>query len=212
MIKIKVFVFNAFMENTYVLSDPSGECIIIDPGCNSDLEKKELEDYMYAESIHPVKIIVTHCHVDHVLGCNYLLNKYNIPFEGHSADSQLLSNVRTHGAIFGLQAEDQPGLSVLLDSSEEISFGESKLSILHVPGHSPGSIALYCPQQNFVIVGDVLFRGSIGRTDLPGGNYEVLMNSIFSRLMTLPADTKVYSGHGPSTTIHEEALSNPFLA
>ena len=150
--------------------------------------------------------------MDHVLGCNYLVNKYKIPFEGHSADIPLLANVRTHGAVFGLQAEDQPGLSTQLDDIQKLYFGESELQLFHVPGHSPGSIAIYCQTQNFIIVGDVLFQGSIGRTDLPGGNYETLMNSIYSKLMVLPPDTIVYSGHGPATTIHEEALSNPFLA
>lgn len=212
MIKIKIFVFNPFQENTFVLSDETGECIIVDPGCYSIEEKAILDKYIDEASLNPVKIVNTHCHVDHILGSHHLVTKYSLPFEAHAEDSKLLNDAQKHGIVFGFNVEDPPPITGYLVDNALITFGHSQLKVLHVPGHSPGSVALYCQEQNFVIVGDVLFKGSIGRTDLPGGNYDVLMKSIFSKLMNLPADTQVFPGHGPSTTIHDEALSNPFLA
>lgn len=212
MIKIKIFVFNPFQENTFVLSDETSECIIVDPGCYSLQEKNALDDYITSNTLKPVKIISTHGHVDHVLGTRHLVSKYSVPFEIHENDQQLLNDAQKLGVAFGFNVEEPPSVSSYLLENTNVEFGESKLQILHVPGHSPGSVALFCAEQKFVIVGDVLFKGSIGRTDLPGGSYDMLMKSIFSKLMTLPEDTEVFPGHGPATTIHDEALSNPFLA
>ncbi len=211
MISIKIFVFNPIQENTFVLSDETGKCIIIDAGCYTKEEKKTLELYISSNKLIPEKLVFTHCHFDHVLGSRFIYNKYKPSVEAHKLDLPILSNAYNHGLMHGMDVEDPAGIDVYLDEDKDVRFGNSVLEILHVPGHSPGSIALYCKDQNFIIVGDVLFKGSIGRTDTPSGNYDQLMNSIFTKLMVLPPATIVYPGHGPSTTIHEEALSNPFL-
>ena len=212
MINIKSFVFNAFQENTFILNDETGECIIIDAGCYSPEEKSTVDNYISSNKLNLVKIVNTHCHVDHVLGNAYLSDKYKPEIWANSGDIKLLSEAKKHGIIFGFDIEEPPVITNFLEEGKDLVFGNSTLKILLVPGHSLGSVALYSPEQNFVIVGDVLFKGSIGRTDLPGGSYDQLMNSIFTKLMKLPPDTVVYPGHGPFTTVHEEALSNPFLA
>lgn len=211
MIKIKIFVCNPLQENTFVLSDENGECIIIDAGCYSKAEKENLEHYISSNNLIPTKLIMTHCHFDHVLGNRFVYNKYKPIIEAHQADIPLLEEAQSHGLFYGLEVEEPPEVNEYLTEDKEVKFGNSMLKVFHVPGHSPGSIALYCREQDFVIVGDVLFKGSIGRTDLPSGSYDKLRQSIFTKLMTLPPNTEVFPGHGPSTTIHEEALSNPFL-
>lgn len=211
MIRIKIFVFNPFQENTFVLSDETGECVIIDPGCNNQNEKDSLREYITSNGLTCKKLINTHGHVDHVLGNAFVAEAYHPEMLIHKDDAFLLDEAPEHGRIFGFDVEMPPQPTAFAEEGQTIPFGNSELHILHVPGHSPGSIALYCKEQNFVIAGDVLFKGSIGRTDLAGGDYDQIMKSIFSKLMTLPQDTIVYPGHGPSTTIHEEALSNPFL-
>jgi glyoxylase-like metal-dependent hydrolase (beta-lactamase superfamily II) len=205
-------VFNAFQENTYLLYDQTGECILVDAGCYSPEEKTAIDNFLLSNKVRLTKLINTHCHVDHVLGMAYLAEKYKPEIWAHQDDLKLLTEARKHGIIFGFDVEQPPVATGYLEEGKDIVFGNSRLQVFHVPGHSPGSVALYSREANFVIVGDVLFKGSIGRTDLPGGNYDQLMKSIFTKLMSLPPDTVVYSGHGPSTTIHEEALSNPFLA
>jgi len=211
MIKIQPFVFNAFQVNTYVLSDETGECIIVDAACYTQKEKDSIDQYITSNHLTPVKLINTHCHVDHVLGMNHIVSKYKTTVEANEADVPLLSDAKNHGVIFGFDVEEPPVVTEYLTEGKDVTFGNSILKTFHVPGHSPGSIAFYNPAQKFVITGDVLFKGSIGRTDLPGGDYDQLMQSIYKKLMTLPPETEVFPGHGPSTTIHEEALSNPFL-
>lgn len=211
MIKIQPFVFNAFQVNTYVLSDETGECIIVDAACYTQKEKDSIDQYITSNHLRPVKLINTHCHVDHVLGMKHVVSKYKTTVEANEADVPLLSDAKNHGVIFGFDVEEPPVVTEYLTEGKDVTFGNSTLKSFHVPGHSPGSIAFYNPEQKFVITGDVLFKGSIGRTDLPGGDYDQLMQSIYKKLMTLPPETEVFPGHGPSTTIHEEALSNPFL-
>jgi glyoxylase-like metal-dependent hydrolase (beta-lactamase superfamily II) len=212
MIKIKILVFNAFQENTYLLFDETNECIIVDAGCYNDREFKTLVDFLENNSLKPIKLVNTHCHVDHVLGISKLMEKYNIPFEANKNDDNVLAAAVDHGRIFGFELEQQPPVPThYLKEGDEIKVGNSTLKVLEVPGHSQGSIALYSSEGNFVIVGDVLFRGSIGRTDLPGGDYDQLMNSIYKKLLVLDRSTVVYSGHGPSTTIGQEIMSNPFI-
>ena len=198
-------------ENTFVLSDETGACIIIDAGCYSRAEKKMLEVYISSNNLIPQKLIMTHCHFDHVLGSRFVAKLYNLSVEAHKLDIPILENAHNHGLLHGLDVEEPPDIKVYLDEDKLVRFGNSELKIFHVPGHSPGSIAFYSKEQKFVIVGDVLFNGSIGRTDLPYASYDQLQKSIFTKLMTLPPETEVYPGHGPSTTIHAEALSNPFL-
>lgn len=212
MIKIKTFVFNPFQENTYILSDDTGECIVVDPGCYEPDEKSTLSNYITENKLTCKILVNTHCHIDHILGNAYVESLYKPTVAAHTKDAFLLTEANRYGQVFGFTPDQPPVPTLLLNEGSELKFGNSSLKILHVPGHSPGSIALYSPDQNFVIVGDVLFKGSIGRTDLVKGDYDKLRESIFTKLMTLPADTMVFPGHGPKTTIHEEALSNPFLA
>lgn len=212
MIKIKTFVFNAFQENTYLLSDETGECIIIDPGCYAINEQSIMSKYIEENNLKCTLLVNTHCHIDHILGNAYVAAQYNPQIAAHSKDLFLLSEANRQAQIYGFKVEQPPTPTILLDENSIIKFGKSVLKVLHIPGHSPGSIALYSAGDNFVIVGDVLFKGSIGRTDLAEGDYDKIMESIFTKLMTLPPDTIVLPGHGPKTTIHEEALSNPFLA
>jgi hydroxyacylglutathione hydrolase len=211
MITLKPFVFNSFQENTYILHDETNQCIIIDAGCYEDFEKEALNKYIIDNNLTCVKLVNTHCHIDHVLGSRYVVTQYNPQFIIHKEDEFLLNNAQKHGVIFGFNAELPPAPTAYINDNPELTFGNSSLKILHVPGHSPGSIALYSEEGGFVITGDVLFKGSIGRTDLKKGDYDQLMNSIMTKLMTLPPDTAVFPGHGPSTTIHQEALTNPFL-
>jgi glyoxylase-like metal-dependent hydrolase (beta-lactamase superfamily II) len=211
MITIKTFVFNAFMENTFVLSDESKNCIIIDPGMNSKAEEEEISTYISTNELLPVSLINTHCHVDHVLGCNRIKELYNIPFYAHELEKVLIDEAIQFAEFFGISIEQPPQPDKTLSERDKVSFGNSEMDILHVPGHSPGSLAFYSKQNNFAITGDVLFNGSIGRTDLPGGNYNLLIDGIKSKLLSLPKETTIYPGHGPTSTIGKEYDTNPFL-
>lgn len=211
MISINKFTFNDFEVNTFVLADESKECLIIDPGCFSLEEKNELRKHIDESELKPLKIVNTHCHVDHILGNAYISETYNITVTAHKDDQHLLDEVSEYGQFFGFTVESPPTISEYVEEGGIIKLGESMLKVIHVPGHSEGSIALYCPEQKFIIAGDVLFNGSIGRTDLPGGNFETLINSIKTKMLTLPGDVTVYPGHGPSTTIKHEIDTNPFL-
>jgi hydroxyacylglutathione hydrolase len=211
MIKLEAFVFNPFQENTFLLSDESGKCIIIDPGMYDPGENRQITEFIQDRGLIPEAIVNTHCHVDHVLGCRYLKDQYDIPFCFHKDDQEMLERAPELGAIFGLEVDMLPEADRYLVAGEKFQFGNSELQLIHVPGHSKGSLALYSEPDKFVITGDALFNGSIGRTDLPGGDYNTLIESIRNRLMTLPGEVKVYPGHGPSTTIAYEHDTNPFL-
>ena len=211
MITVKTFVFNPFEENTYLLYDNTNECIVIDPGCYSDEEKEELISFIGESKLTPVKLFNTHCHVDHVIGNSYLCELYKIKTGAHKLDNPLLNGAAEHGKVLGFEIEQPPPINVFLQDNEIIKFGNSRLKVIHVPGHSPGSIVFYGEEQKFVIAGDVLFNGSIGRTDLPGGDYEILIKNITNKLLVLGDDVVVYSGHGPVTTIGNEKRTNPYL-
>ncbi|MGF1585302.1 MAG: MBL fold metallo-hydrolase [Bacteroidales bacterium] len=211
MIKVQKFIFNPFQENSFLLYDESEECILVDMGSYTVEEKKEVLYFVENNRLKPVMIVNTHCHVDHLLGNSFFRNKFKTVIAAHAADEFLIENAVEHGTMFGLEVEAPPKIDNYLREGEKIQFGYSSLEIIHVPGHSPGSIALYSKDDNFVISGDVLFSGSIGRTDLPGGNYDTLLNSITRKLLVLPPEVIVYCGHGPETTIGEESRSNPFL-
>ena len=212
MIKIQSFTFNGFQENTYVLFDESKKCIIIDPGCYEQNEKLELERFIVDNELEPVKLINTHCHIDHVLGNRFVAEKWSLDLEMHELDLPTLHSVKDYCQLYGFHNyEESPEPSTFLKEGDKIHFGNSSLDVLFTPGHAPGHIVLHSKEQHFVIGGDVLFQMSIGRTDLPGGDYDTLISSIKDKLLPLDEQTKVYCGHGPSTTIGFEKANNPFL-
>lgn len=211
MVKISFFTFNPFQENTYILSDETKECVIIDPGCYDKQEQETITKFIEDNGLKPVKLLNTHCHIDHVFGNRFIFNKYGFKPEIHEKDLIVLNSLLQVGALYNLKVEESPAPAVFLDEKDIISFGNSKLSILFTPGHSPGSICFMDKEGKSIIAGDVLFQGSIGRTDLPGGDYDTLINSIKTKLFPLADDFKVYPGHGPATTIGQEKRTNPFL-
>ena len=211
MINIKSFVFGPFQENTYLLFDETNECIIIDPGCYDGPEQLLLENFIKEKQLKPVKLINTHCHLDHVFGNGFVADTYKLKLEINKLDLPVLDAYLTSANLYGLNASPSPQPSVYIDEGDIIKFGNSMLEILFTPGHSPGSITLYNREQKIMIVGDVLFYGSIGRSDLPGGNSEILIHSIKNKLLPLGDNYTVYNGHGPSTNIGFERINNPFL-
>ena len=204
MLNIHSFSFNDFQINTFVISNEENECIIVDPGCYYDAEKVQLKDFIDNNNLIPKFIINTHCHIDHILGNSYIKSTYNIPILAHKDEELLIKTAKEHGLIFGFNIEIPPPIDQYIENNEIIKLGDNTLKCYHVPGHSPGSIAFHSENDNFILAGDVLFNGSIGRTDLPGGSYETLINSIYTKLMVLNDDLIVYPGHRPSTTITKE--------
>jgi hydroxyacylglutathione hydrolase len=211
MIQIQSFTFNPFAENTYILYDETGEAIVIDPGCYEKRERDTLDDFIAGHALKPVKIVNTHAHIDHVLGVAAVKRKYGIPFYLHKLEEPLLHAVKSYASNYGFAQFDEPEIEFTLKEGDEVSFGNSSLKIIFVPGHAPGHVAFVSEDQHFVIAGDVLFRQSIGRTDLPGGNFETLIHSIRTQLFTLPDDYAVYAGHMEPTTIGYEKKNNPFF-
>lgn len=206
------FTFNPFQENTYVVYDDSGECVIFDPGCYTEEEKQLLSGFISSNNLKPVRLINTHCHLDHVFGNKYVAEKYNLGLEIHEGELPVLEAVPQICTLYGLpQPEPSPSPTNFLKEGTSLTFGETKLDILFTPGHSPASISFFCEASNFVIAGDVLFRESIGRTDLPGGDFKTLINSIKTQFYPLGDEVRVYSGHGGETTIGYEKKNNPFL-
>lgn len=211
MIKVNTLVFNPFRENTYIASDDTGECIIIDPGCESSAEQKMFQSLVEDNGLKPVKIINTHCHIDHILGCAFVKNTYSIPLLIHRLEIPLLKNASQQRAIFGLEEGETVEPDLFIDDGSSVKFGESELVVLHIPGHSPGGISLVNNPGRIAFTGDTLFQGSIGRSDLPGGDHNLLIRGIRDKLLTLDPRTVVYPGHGPATSIGEESRNNPFL-
>ncbi len=212
MTKIKKFVFNDFQTNCYILYDSSYEAVIIDGAANSHTGLKQIDDFLNDNHLIPKYILNTHGHLDHVCGNYYLESRFRIPILSHKDDDFLIENSLQLAKQFGYAIEQPPKPDKHLKDHDIIKFGDTQLEIILVPGHTPGSIAFYNAEDNFVITGDVLFLESIGRTDLPKGNYDQLMNSILKRLFTLPEKTVVYPGHGPDTTIGDEKKYNPFFS
>lgn len=212
MIQIKSFEFNPFSENTYVLYDETSEAIVIDPGCYEPEEKSALDNFIAEKKLKVVRLINTHCHIDHVLGNDHVKSKYGVSFYLHQKEEPLLKAVKTYAANYGFFGYREASPDGYLNEGDDVTWGKSQLSVLFLPGHSPGHIALYNDEQRFVVAGDVLFQGSVGRTDLPGGDHDTLINSIQQKLFLLPDDVIVYCGHGPQTTLGEEKVSNPFCS
>lgn len=209
---IKQLIFNPFQVNTFVVWDESRECAIIDAACESDHENRILEEYIRREKLVPVRLIYTHCHADHILGNRFVQERYHLEPEVHPEGRLFWEMAREFSSVFGIKYEGTMNPERYLEEGDMVRFGTSSLRVLYTPGHADGSICLWSEDQKFVIVGDVLFYGSIGRADLPTGNMEVLLNSIRQKLFTLPDETVVYPGHGPQTTIGFEKRHNPFLA
>lgn len=211
MITIKSFTFNPFYENSYILSDETGECVIIDPGCHISEEEQELMQYISNNALKPVKLLNTHCHVDHVFGNQFVADTWKLGLEMHKKDVPILESFATVCQMYGFPGGPQPEPAHFFEDGDTIKFGNTTLHILFTPGHSPGSVCFYNKEQDFVIGGDVLFQNSIGRTDLPGGDFDALANSIRTKLYVLPDAVTVYPGHGPATTIGYEKRNNSFV-
>lgn len=212
MLQVKKFVFNPFMENTYVLFDETNSCVIIDPGCVEKDEENELVEFIQSNKLIVKQLINTHCHIDHVLGNAFVKRKFNVPLIIHPIEEAMLRAVKSYASNYGFFQYQDSTPDSFLNEGDHVVFGNQKLEVLFVPGHSPGHIAFYDPATKVLIGGDVLFENSIGRTDLPGGDYDTLINSIHQKFFTLPEDVTVYCGHGSETNIGFEKRTNPFCA
>ena len=210
--KIKTFTFNPIQENTYLVYDETNEAVVIDAGCISEIEKRALKNYIDDNELTLKRVLNTHLHFDHQFGNKFLYNTFGIKPEAGKEDEYLLENVIAQTRSFGMAVDEeaQP-LGGYITDNQEIKFGNTTFKAFHVPGHSPGSMAFYYEKEGVLFAGDVLFRASIGRTDLPKGDYATLIHSITDKLLPLPDSTVVYSGHGPATTIGFEKKNNPFL-
>lgn len=212
MLSIQKFTFNHFSENTYVVYAENGDAAIIDPGCFSREEEQELKSFIESKNLDVKRLLNTHAHIDHVFGNHFVANTWGLKLELHQLDVVTLSRMSAAADLWGIRGyKESPEAELFLEEGQKIMLGENTLDIVFVPGHAPGHVAFICHAQKFVIGGDVLFAGSIGRTDLPGGSFEVLMESIKNKMMTLDDAYVVYSGHGPETTIGQERRSNPFI-
>lgn len=212
MLQVKSFEFNPFQENTYILYDETKACIIIDPGCIDRHEEETLEKFINQQQLHVKQLINTHCHIDHVLGNYFVKRKFQVDLYMHKLEAPLLKAVKAYAPNYGFAQYQDTEAEQFIDEDSTIEFGNQSLRVLFVPGHSPGHIALYDAGSKSLIGGDVLFRNSIGRTDLPGGDTDTLINSIHTKFFTLPDDVTVYCGHGPVTKIGYEKRTNPFCA
>lgn len=210
MLKIHQFTFNEFQENTYLLSDPQGKTVVIDPGCYHRREKAILQQYIAENGLEIVLLVNTHCHIDHVLGNYFIQHTYKVPFLIPEGEKGVLASVPQYAGMYGFGGYEPAEPSGFLTEKDTLSFGTAQMEIRFVPGHSPGHLVFYSPSDGFCIGGDVLFYNSIGRTDLPGGDHERLLANIRSQLYTLPPETVIYPGHGPETTIGYEQRTNPF--
>lgn len=208
---IAIFTFNSFAENTYVLYDDTKECVIFDPGCSNEDEQNQLTDFIESNGLTPVKLVNTHCHIDHVLGNKFVSDKYGLPLISHKGEAVVLAMQPQISTMYGIAYDPSPSITEFLDDGDTLEFGNTKLKVLFTPGHSPASISFYNEEARILIGGDVLFQGSIGRTDLPGGDFDTLARSIKEKFYVLPDEVKVFSGHGESTTIGEEKRTNPFV-
>lgn len=212
MLTIKEFVFNPFQENTYVLYDETKEAVIVDPGCYEEYERRELQEFIENNKLKVTMLLNTHGHIDHVLGNTFVKDKFNVKLYIHKIEEPVMRAVRAYAGNYGFPLYQEASVDSYLEEGNTITFGNQQFTILFVPGHSPGHVAFYSEKEKVVIGGDVLFLNSIGRTDLPGGNFNTLINSIHEKLFTLPDDVVVYAGHGPETTIGYEKETNPFCA
>lgn len=212
MVEIKSFTFNPFMENTYVLYDETKEAVIIDPGCYEPEEQEMLLKFIEENDLKIKSVLNTHCHIDHVLGNAFTKSTFGVDLIIGENELETLKAVEVYAPNYGFTAYEAAQPDQLIRTGDNIEFGNTILMHLFVPGHAPGHIAFYDESESFIIGGDVLFQGSIGRTDLPGGDLNTLVDSIKTEFYKFPDDTIVYSGHGMPTTIGQEKKTNPFCA
>lgn len=213
MLHVYTFTFNPFQENTYVVYNDLKEAVIIDPGCYSREEQNALLDFITRNQLKPLALLNTHCHIDHVLGNAFVLRNFEIELYAHELDLPTLGMVARSAEMYGFEGyEDSPLPTKFVTDNEILTFGAIELKVIFGPGHAPGHVAFYSEADHFLIGGDILFRGSFGRYDLPGGNLEVLKKTIFERMFTLPEQTQVHSGHGPVTNIGDEKKHNAILS
>ena len=211
MIHIESMTFNAFQENTFVLNNDASEAIIFDPGCSNASEQSVLSSYIERNKLKVVRLVNTHCHIDHVLGNRYVAEKYNVALEAHPQEQSVLQSCTMVSSMYGIPYDTSPDIHAFINEGDDFKLGDEAFQVLLCPGHSPGSLCFYHDESKTLIGGDVLFQNSIGRTDLPGGDYDTLIRSIKEKIFKLPDETVVYSGHGPSTTVGFEKRTNPFL-
>lgn len=211
MLQLQTFEFSPIQENTYLLYNEHNECIIIDPGCYFEEERLMLLNFIESKHLNPVLLLNTHCHLDHVFGNKFVAEKFGLIPHIHPLEKKLLEYAAVSGLMYNLPFDNYTGDLVYIDEGSILKVGEDELVAVFTPGHSPGSLSFYCKKQMFIISGDVLFQRSIGRTDLPGGDHTTLIRSIQEKLMILPDETNILSGHGPSTTVIAERNGNPFL-
>jgi hydroxyacylglutathione hydrolase len=209
---VHTFTFNAFQEQTYVIADNQGDAVIIDPGCYTKAEQQELLEFVNQHNLNVKALLNTHAHIDHVLGNAFVVRTFGVDYYLHKKDLKTLQSVAQYAHLYGFEAyELSPEPTFLLDGNEVLEFGAIRLKVLFTPGHSPGHVVYYDADSEIVVNGDVLFKGSFGRVDLPGGDLEILKTSIFKTLFKLPDNTIVFCGHGPKTTIGKEKQSNYIL-
>lgn len=211
MISLMKFTFNPYQENTYILYDETGNCIIIDPGMYNGAEQNQLANFIKENKLSPTLLLNTHCHIDHVLGNKFVFDNWGLKPQFHEEELPVLEAVVSYAPQMGMHYEVSPQPDTFLPETGSVSFGNSILQLVFAPGHSPAHLCFYAQEENFLIGGDVLFFRSIGRTDLPGGNHQLLLKSITENLFLLPDDCTVHPGHGPATTIGFEKMNNPFL-
>ncbi len=212
MITVQTFEFNYFQENTFLLYDETREAVLIDCGCCNRQEEERLRRFIESNRLTLKHLLCTHLHLDHIFGNEYVFRTYGLKPEAHKADIEMLPSAAEQAQLFGLpRTFEEVPVEKHIIGNEIIRFGNSELQVLTVPGHSPGSVAFYSKKDGFVVVGDALFAGSIGRTDLWGGNQEILIAAIRNKILSLPDETIIYPGHGPETHVIDEKLNNPYL-
>jgi hydroxyacylglutathione hydrolase len=212
MLQVQSFVFNPFQENTFVLFDETKECIVVDPGCSDESENIQLKNFIDRNKLRVKLLLNTHCHIDHVLGNSFVKETFKVNLLIHRIEDPVLKAAEAYAPSYGFHNYHHQPADGYLEEGDFIMVGNQTFNVLFVPGHSPGHVAFYSERNRTLMGGDVLFYNSIGRTDLPGGNHELLINSIHTKLFTLPDHVKVFPGHGPETTIGFEKKTNPFCA
>lgn len=211
MLTVKVFSFNPVQENTYILYNEKKQCCIIDPGCYFPEEEHKLKSFIDQNALKPVLLLNTHCHLDHVFGNKFVHDQWGLILHIHEREKLVLEMAPATGELWQLPFENYEGKLVFIPEDSTINIGDDELEIRFTPGHSPGHVCFYDEAEGFAVSGDVLFNGSIGRTDLPGGDFDTLISSIQTQLFMMPDETKIYSGHGPMTTVGLEKMNNPFV-